>query len=191
MSFVNTIIQPSAHLTDSKTWILLTNRSQGAFSGILVHTGYYFGHCQSLSVSLSSLSDTMRSSTLYGPVTKVTAGKYFVQGANKGLIRWRRKGVKYRTAERKKEVRTKKVKNLNKVWRMEWLVILLLDPPLSISYHCFSLSLSLSCTLHHCIYCYAVSCTLPQKHYVLYSTELFQHTKGKWRNLAGEQLVYL
>lgn len=27
----------------------------------------------------------MRSSTLYGPVTKVTAGKYFAQVANKGL----------------------------------------------------------------------------------------------------------
>lgn len=27
----------------------------------------------------------MRSSTLYGPVTKVTAGEYFVQLANKGV----------------------------------------------------------------------------------------------------------
>lgn len=34
----------------------------------------------------------MQSSTLYGPVTKVTVGKYFVQVASKGVDKMKEKG---------------------------------------------------------------------------------------------------
>lgn len=81
--------------------------------------GIYFGHCQPLSFSLSSLSDTIRSSTLYGPVTKVTVGKYFVQGANKGLIRWR-EGVKVQDSGKEKEVRIKDKKKVKKLRNKAW-----------------------------------------------------------------------
>lgn len=50
----------------------------------------------------------MRRFTLYGPVTKVTAGKYFVQLLSMGLIRWRKAEIKNMVKEKQVKVRDKK-----------------------------------------------------------------------------------
>lgn len=53
---------------------------------------YYFGHCQSLFFHYPSISYTMRSSKLYGPVTKATAGKYFGPTSKWGAYTTKKKG---------------------------------------------------------------------------------------------------
>lgn len=54
----------------------------------------------------------MRSSTLYGPVTKVTAGEYFVQLANKGVDRKKKEeGSEVKDGRKKTGAADKKWKN--------------------------------------------------------------------------------
>lgn len=90
---VNTVILPTDGLTGRETCLLLTNGESGYRDVTPLLVRHYFGHCQPLSFSLPpSPSYTMQSSTLYGPVTKVTVGKYFVQVANKGFDKTKEKG---------------------------------------------------------------------------------------------------
>lgn len=46
----------------------------------------------------------MQRSTLYGPVTKVTAGKYFVRVANKGADKTKERGSEVKDRGKEKEV---------------------------------------------------------------------------------------
>lgn len=62
----------------------------------------------------TSLSNTMQSSTLYGPVTKVTAGKYIVQVANKGIDKTKEKSSEVKDRGKEKQVRIKEKKESEK-----------------------------------------------------------------------------
>lgn len=121
----------------------------------------------------------MRSSTLYGPVTKVTAGKYFAQVANKGLDKTgKEKGSKghgkWKCGENEKTRRRAEHQEEEKKYKCT------LDnetrgrtpqyphgAPSMYLYCLFSFPyhfLFLSCSLHNCTYCNAVSRTNPHKH---------------------------
>lgn len=123
----------------------------------------------------------MRSSTLYGPVTKVTAGKYFAQVANKGLDKTgKEKGSKghgkWKCGEKEKMRRRaehqEEGKNTSALWTMRREDVphsthTVPLPCICILYCLFSFPyhfLFLSCSLHNCTYCNAVSRTNPHKH---------------------------
>lgn len=64
----------------------------------------------------------MQSSTLYGSVTKVTAGKYFVQVANKGVDKTKEKSSEVKDRGKEKQVRIKEKEESEKKKKMKELV---------------------------------------------------------------------
>lgn len=85
------MIFPTVCLKDCKILLLLTNRNHGT-ELLLTAVEALFWALPALPFLSPSLLYTMRSSTLYGPVTKVTVGKYFVQVANKAVDKTKEKG---------------------------------------------------------------------------------------------------